>query len=143
MAPGAAGPAVAVAQTYRAALDFPPLRFPRGLSSWPSFHPWGNPVSHAHEQRAAAQRARDKQRLADYAMSLRRRAHQQAYAGFDGDYVANAEAAGLEMIVLHWDATPEPVRRAFLKAASYHFDGPSGQHDPRGNLPALADGPGY
>lgn len=88
-------------------------------------------MSHAHEQRRAAVTAWEKQRLLDYADSLRKRAFQGAYAGLDGDYVANANSAAIEMLVLHFDGTPEPVRRGFLKAAAYHFDGPSGQRDPR------------
>jgi len=81
--------------------------------------------------------------VGEFAASLRRKAHMQAYAGFDGDYVANALCAAMESVVLHWRDVPAPVRNDLLKAARYHFDGPSGQRDPRGNLPALSDGPGH
>jgi hypothetical protein len=58
-----------------------------------------------------------------------------------GDYVAIG--AVFSGIALHIRDLPPQIVSDALSAARRHLHGPAGQRDPRGNLPALSDGPGH
>jgi hypothetical protein len=88
-------------------------------------------VSRAEEERAYRRLAEEKDQLQRGARELRRVARQDAYAGIRGDFTANALAALLESVQLHWTELPVSIRSDALAAARYLLDGPDGHHDPR------------
>ncbi|GAA1403908.1 hypothetical protein GCM10009613_65690 [Pseudonocardia kongjuensis] len=96
------------------------------------------------EDRAAQQRAVERELLQAFGHDLPRKARQGQYAGIEqGEYVAEAIGAVFMSLGMHLRDLPRAVVTDALAAARLHLHGPSGRRDPRGNRSALTDGPGH
>ncbi|MDN5916917.1 MAG: hypothetical protein L0I76_17730 [Pseudonocardia sp.] len=98
----------------------------------------------AHEERAADQLRRDRDRLTQLGVELRHAAVQGSYAGWRGQDVGFCLAALVDSVMRSLDQMPTPVRRDALAAAAAVLDGPDGPDGPRARPGgALTNGPGH